>query len=140
MADFKIKERAFRSGRIELRKQFHVQRRLGVVYPAFAGAKAVMNADPIMAASYITNAMMRLSDEDWDFVIDACLDVVAVYQGGDLWVPVKTVGAKTMQFSDLGLVDLNMIVFNVIYENFAPFIDALPSLVSAITDKVKTPV
>ena len=87
---------------------------------------------------FVTNALMRLSDEDWDFVIDACLDLVKVQQA-NMWVPIKTVGAKTMQFADFTLADLDIIIFNVLYEHFAPFIDALPSLISAVTDKVSAP-
>jgi hypothetical protein len=138
MAEFSLKNMVFRSGRMELRKQFHVQRRIGIVYPAFAAAKAIIEGDaitgPPVAINYITNAMLRLNDADWDFVIDACLDLVHVQQG-QLWVPLKTQGTNTLQFNDLGLDDLNLIIFNVLYEHFAPFIAALPSLVSAITGK-----
>lgn len=139
MADFTIKGRSYRSGKIDLIKQFHIQRRLGVIYPAFAAAKAVMAVDKIVAAGYITNAMVRLSDADWDFVIDECLAVVKVEQAATLWVDLKTRGAPTLQFADITLEDLNLIVFNVLFEHFAPFIDALPSLISAITSSSKKP-
>ena len=138
MAEFTIKGRAYRSGKMDLRKSFFVRNRIAVVYPAFAGAKAVMGSDPILAAGYITSAMRRLSDEDWAYVIDACLDLVQVQQGS-MMVPIKTQGASTLQFADMTLDDVDLIVFNVLFEHYAPFIGALPSLISAIMDKVKTP-
>ena len=133
MADFKMGPYVCRSGRMDLFKQFHVQRRISIIYPAFAGAKAVYKTDPIIAMSYITSAMMRLSDADWDFVLHACLDVVQVQQG-NAWCPIKTSGTTQLQYADLQLANLNMLLYHVIYEHFAPFIDALPLMASTILE------
>lgn len=130
MVDFTINGRTFRSSKMELRKQFHVHRRIALIYPAFLGARAVMDNDPLLAVGYISSAVNRLNDGDWDFIMDACLDVVKVQQAENLWVDVKTKGTSLLQFQDITLTDLDLVMLYVIEENLGPFIDALPSLTS----------
>lgn len=137
MADFAVNGVQFRSAKMDLRKQFHVQRRIALIYPALLGAKAVMESDPLLAVGYVSTAINRLGDEDWDFILNACLEVVQVQQAATLWVNIKTAGADTLQFNNLTLADLDLIVFNVLFENLGPFIDALPSLSSAISSLLK---
>jgi hypothetical protein len=137
MANFTIKAREFRTNKIDLFKQLQIEKRIALVFPAFAGARAVVEQDPIIAAGYITNALHRLPDDDMIFVINECLAAVQVRQATDMWVDLKTRGANSLQFSDIELEDLHLIVAYVLVENFAPFIAALPSLISSILGLIK---
>lgn len=136
MADFTVNGIACKSGKMDLWAQMHVQRRIAVAYPALAGAVKIFKADPILASGYVTQALSRLSNEDWDFIVNNSLDQVQVLQK-EHWVPLKTKGQNTLQFPNIALPDLYLIIFNVLFDHYAPFIDALPSLVSAVMDLLK---
>lgn len=138
MAEFSVKNVPFRTSKMDLRKQFHIQRRIALIYPGLLGAKAVMETDPLLAVGYVSTSLNRLGDDDWDFVMDACLETVQVMQAQNMWVNLKTSGARTLQF-DLTLADLDLIIFHVLFDTLGPFIDALPSLRSEISSLLQKP-
>lgn len=138
MAKFTIKGNVYSSGKIDLFKQLQLEKRIGPVYPALAAAKAVSNADPMVGLGYVTSSFNRMSDEDLLFVVNECLAVVQVQQGEGLWVQIKTPGSQSLQFDDLTLSDIHLIVFYVLKETFEPFIAALPDLVSVVTETIKS--
>lgn len=124
MAEFVISDRHYRSHQIPVRKQFHVLRRMGSLYPSIVVAETLKASDPVLAISSVAQALSHLSDTDTDFVLDACLAVTVVKQAENLWVPIVNASGD-FQFKELGITDLLQICRAVLEENFGPFIRGL---------------
>lgn len=133
MADFTINGVAYQSKMIDGQKQIHVMKRLLPAFTALAGVatglvrpELVGGEEPApdterlaFVLAPVARELAALSDDDVDFVLNACLDVtsrrLAVGVG---WAPVRQNGFVQDQ-ADSRFVTRLSIAWNVIGENFA---------------------
>lgn len=123
MPKFSVNGMEFSSSRMPVRRQFHVARKLGAIFPAIVQALAYREKDPLLAATCIAGSLCRIPDVEADFILDACLSIVQLRQG-DQWVSIVTPSGE-MMFDSINLMTLNTIVWNVLVDHFASFMDAL---------------
>jgi hypothetical protein len=108
----------YRIGRIDARKQFHVARRLA---PLLAGMGGLANKSAGFAAvlAPITEALSSMSDEDVDYVLDACLGVCQRLQQDGRPAPVMT--RSGLMFEDIDMGQMIQLAVKVIQENLGGF-------------------
>ncbi len=130
MTEIEIDGQTYRFGKLDARRQWHVVRR---VAPALAGVVSLVGAaqdddgailskiEPFLAA------LGRMTDEDTDYVLDACLSVVHRKVDGDRgWA---SVGLSTaLMFDDIGLATMMKIAFESGRENLGGFFAELRSM------------
>ena len=141
--EFTIGKDVYRSGKLNAFSQLHIARRLT---PCMGQLAALASLDPEriqfikdgagklidikgdinLVITPLTNAITALSDEDVEYVLNACLEVTERKQTGNKWAPLR-VNNVTM-FDGLNLPALIQIAYHVILENLADFISGLPSL------------
>lgn len=111
----------YRIGRIDARKQFHVARRLA---PLLAGMGESALADKAggFAAMVgpLTTALSSMSDEDVDYVLDACLYVCQRIQPNGQGAPVIA-RSGGMMFEDIDMGQMIQLAVKVIQENLGGF-------------------
>jgi len=118
-----IKDRKYRAGRMDARRQFHVVRRLT---PLISGLTdlAALKADPMAALGPIAETIADMKDEDADYILDACLSVAERQQAAGGWAKVMQSGS--LMFEDLDMADMLRLAGAVLWENLSGFFDALP--------------
>lgn len=101
------------------REQFHVVRRLG---PAIMGflATGVTGGGIAGAIGPIIDHLSKMSDEDSDYVLDHCLNVVQRSQPNNEWVKVRAPNGSLM-FNDIELPQLINLTRAVLTENLRGF-------------------
>jgi hypothetical protein len=109
----------YRVGRIDARKQFHVARRLA---PLLAGMSTLGDKSAGFAALIgpLTDALSGMSDEDVDYVLDACLGVCQRIQANGQGAPVVNRGGALM-FEDMDMGQMIQLAVKVIQENLGGF-------------------
>ena len=109
----------YRIGRIDARKQFHVARRLA---PLLAGMGSVADKNAGFAAFLgpLTDALSGMSDEDVDYVLDACLSVCQRLQPNGQGAPIVSRGGGLM-FEDIDMGQMIRLAVKVIQENLGGF-------------------
>ena len=113
-------------------KQLHVVRRLvpvGAKLAPLAGS-----ADTAGALQGLAEVAGNLSDDDVEYVINACLDVTQIRDGGG-FAPLRAQG-QTMY--PLELATLLQIAARVLQDNLSGFFAALPSVSSPEAGMVST--
>lgn len=115
--DMQIGGQEYQSGKLDAKRQFHVSRRLA---PVFTAMTEVANGDESM--SPLLSAISKMSDEDCDYVINACLAVVKRRQNNG-WSNVLNAQGGLM-FDDIDLPVMLQIVSQVIQENLSGFFAA----------------
>lgn len=110
---------SYRIGRMGARDQFHVVRRLG---PAIMGFLASGAAGSGLAGAIgpIVDHLSRMSDEDSDYVLDHCLNVVQRMQPNNEWARVRAPNGALM-FNDIELPQLINLTRAVLTENLRGF-------------------
>ena len=136
MSEFQINGHTYRAGKMNAKRQMHVMRRVAPVLPNVAGLATIFSGrDPgsvtLMelspALSPIANAISHMSDDDCEYVLDACLSVVQRQQAQS-WAPLWNQAAGAPQFADVELPAMLQIASRVLQENFAGFLGGLPSV------------
>lgn len=130
MGDFTVAGHQFKCGKMGAFQQFHVARRLapilGSLKEAFAsaGAGKGMTDGELLEVIFepMANAISRMSDEDAEYVLNACLDTVQMQQG-TVWVRIRS--GKQMMFDFIGLPEMMQITVAVLQDNFANFFSGL---------------
>lgn len=141
MIEFEINGVQYRADKLDAKRQFHLSRKLAPVVPKLvpmfaklaALAKAADGAamtDTIMgdlsgfadAAAPFMDALAQMREDDADYVLNCCLSVVKMNQGG-MWTPMARDGV--LMFSDLDLSQLLPLVVRVIRDNLGNFIRGL---------------
>jgi hypothetical protein len=130
--EFELEGKKFRCEKMDTFKQFAVLRRLGALFPTARGAIDIWPKDPMLAVSYMMAAFSKLSDEDANYLINACLAVCKFQQGKDLWVDLMT--GNTPMFNDMELPMVLQICWKVLEHNFGSFTQGL---LSKLQDLVK---
>lgn len=133
MQEFTSGKLTFRAGRLDARKQFHIARRLASLLGELGSLAdlqgAVSRKDEaslLVLAGALGRALASLRDEDADYILDACLDVVEVRQdGGAGWARLR---ANGVTMYELDLAQLMTVAARVIQSNMAGFMAALPGL------------
>ncbi|MFM0044125.1 phage tail assembly chaperone [Paraburkholderia sediminicola] len=108
----------YRIGRIDARKQFHVARRLA---PLLAGMGGAPDRGEGFAAFLgpLSDALSGMSDEDVDYVLDACLGVCHRIQPSGHPAPVMT--RSGLMFEDIDMGQMIQLAIKVIQENLGGF-------------------
>jgi len=129
VSEFVVGGHTYRAGKMLVKKQLHVIRRIGPILTdlgSLATLKTGASMAEVMAAlTPIANAVGAMSDADLDYVMDSCLNV-CLRQQGDAWTPVWNARAGAAQFADILLPALLQLTARVMQENFSDFLDALP--------------
>ena len=133
MQEFKSGKLTFRAGRLDARKQFHIARRLASLLGELGsladlqGALAQKDEASLLAvAGAVGRALASLRDDDADYILDACMDVVEVRQdGGAGWARLR---ANGVTMYELDLPQLMTVAARVIQSNMAGFMAALPEI------------
>lgn len=129
MSDFVVNGQNYRAGKLPAMTQLHIARRLAPVMAALAPSLADMKSAGDFSLSNmgavlepVAMAVGRLSDEDCEYVLGACLSVVSRKRDGDTgWAPIWNQDAKMLQFQELQLMDMLTIAGHVIVQNLGSF-------------------
>lgn len=138
--EFTIGKDVYRAGKMDAFTQLHVVRRLTPCVgklAGLAGGKVKLKYGPDGKVEDIdgdldsvlgplAGAISALSDEDVEYVLNACLEVTERKQNGGGWAALRVRG-QTM-FDNLTLPVLLQIAYHVIRENLTDFFGDLPSL------------
>jgi hypothetical protein len=115
---------SYRIGRIDARKQFHVSRRLMPLLARLGGAAALKSqagADGFTKfLGPLSEVLSKMSDEDVDYVLDACLSVCQRIQPNGQGAPVMARGGG-MMFNDIDMGQMVQLTVHVIRENLSGF-------------------
>lgn len=122
--EFTVGDRRYRAGRLNAFDQSHIVRRIAPLMSAFAGVVEQARSDPGNAFAPLAQAFAGMSDVDVEYVQKKALAVVETEQGAEKWAPVMT-RSGVLMFDDIGMLEMNMIVFEVLKENLAPFFAGL---------------
>lgn len=129
MTEFEINGVQYRSDRMDAKKQFHVARRLAPLLAGLGGAIKGEKAGFAEFVGPIADAVSKMSDEDTDYVIDACLRVVQRQQG-QTWQAVTSRGGDLM-FDDIDLPVMLRLTVAVIQQSLGGFFPGGPSASTA---------
>jgi len=109
----------YRIGRIDARKQFHVARRLAPLL-AGLGDAASLNGDGFAKfLGPIADALSHMSDDDVDYVLDACLSVCHRVQPNGQGAQVMT--RSGLMFQDIDMGQMIQLAVKVIQSNLGGF-------------------
>jgi hypothetical protein len=109
----------YRIGRIDARKQFHVARRLAPLLAGMSGLTKGGGFDALVGP--LTAAISGMSDEDVDYVLDACLGVCQRIQPNGQGAPVIA-RSGGMMFEDIDMGQMVQLAVKVIQENLGGFL------------------
>lgn len=127
MTEFEIGGVQYRAATMDARRQFHVARRLSMLFKAPASALQSLNVKTndgtAEAITGFFDAIAEMPDRDLDYVIDACLDTVSRKDGG-AWTALRRDGVLMYE---LDLYTQGAIVYHVIKAALAGFFASLPS-------------
>ncbi|MDD3310951.1 phage tail assembly chaperone [Pseudodesulfovibrio sp.] len=121
--DLTINGNAYRAGRMDARRQFHVVRRLAPIISGLTDLKSLMG-DPMAALGPLADAIAEMKDADADYILDACLAVVERKQPAGGWAKVMVNGG--LMFQDLDMAAMLRLTWAVLQEDMQGFFDALP--------------
>jgi hypothetical protein len=132
--EVEVKKIMYRIGKMSPWDQFHVARKLApVLWSAFDAARAA-GTDPTNLTDMATfgvlgtplNVLARMSNEDSEYVMRTCLNVVARKDGvSNKFMPVTAANGAFM-YDDIKMPDMVRLVFEVMKDNLGDFMDALP--------------
>jgi len=126
---FTIKEHEYSAGKISAKQQFHIVRRLLPFFEGFVQGGNVNTESMDVSLGAFLKVAGTMPDEPLDYIIDNCISVVK-RKDGNVWAAISTQlwnGKSALQYEDIDMTALLMIVFNVIKRNLSGFFDALPS-------------
>ncbi|MGX6999912.1 phage tail assembly chaperone [Caballeronia sp. KNU42] len=110
----------YRVGHMDVRKQFHVARRIGPAMLGFLGGSMLKGAKLSDMIGPVVDALSKMSDEDSDYVLDQCLAVVTRAQNGGEWARVIAPSGGLM-FQDIDLAQMLKLAQAVLKENLRGF-------------------
>lgn len=128
MTDLTLGDHQFILGKMPVRKQFHVARRLAPLFSSFVGQQSAEGARASLAdlqIQPIAQALAGMEDADCDYVLDACLSVVKLMQDGRA-VPIMSTGGQ-MMFGFITMPQMLQIAAEVVMQDLSAFMVAAPS-------------
>jgi len=130
MSEVIIGEATYRTGKLNPIIQLHIARRLA---PAFAAmglrAADLKQQTDVSLGDFlepIAAIAAKMTDEDVEYVIYACLNVISKKQPGDRWQTVLLNGSKKLQFEDIDMPLMMRLAAAVVQENLGGFFALLP--------------
>ena len=138
--EFTIKGTVYRAGKLDAFTQLHIVRRLTPCIgklAALAGGNVKLkygedgkvvdiDGDLDVVMTPLADAIIAMSDEDVEYVLNACLEATERKQAGGVWAALRVKGVT--MFDGLTLPVLIQIAYYIIRENLADFFGELPSL------------
>ncbi|MGI4851695.1 MAG: phage tail assembly chaperone [Janthinobacterium lividum] len=134
MNSLTIGEHEFSIGRMPVRKQFHVARRLAPLMSSMVGQLDALRSAPAPLAETgadkldsilsrlkiapIADALADMNDADCDYILDACLDVVSIKQGERMFPLMR--GGR-MMFDFITMPQMLQIAAEVVKQDLAGF-------------------
>ncbi|MDR6182043.1 phage tail assembly chaperone [Asaia bogorensis] len=130
MADIEIGEKAFITGRLSARQQFHVARRLAPLFAAMVGNGGKSDLAGIASSgdvdlSKVASSIANLSDADCDYVLDTCLSVVKYRDSGTVCNVALPGGQLRYDWIDMQM--MLRLAGAVVQDNLAGFMPTAPS-------------
>jgi hypothetical protein len=131
--DVTVGDHNYRIGKLPAMTQFHVVRRIGPVLASMgisitemaASGKSLRNdGDLLSIMGTVSDVVAKMSNEDVEYVIYSCLDVVKRQQG-ERFMPVMT-GRTNFQFQDIGMDTMLRLTVEVLKENLGGFFPVPP--------------
>lgn len=144
MSEFTINGINYRAGSLDAFKQFHLSRKIAPIVPTVIpvflklSQQGNLSGDLTGVAEVLepfANGIADMDDETAEYIIHVCLSVVQ-RQNGPMWTNVWNASNNVCMFDDMDLSVILKIVFRVIQDNLAPFIQGL--LTSQSSDPVLT--
>lgn len=132
MTEVTIGQTAYRIGKLDAIKQFHLARRLAPIQLAMgmsakdlAGLGKDADELSIMAAIMgpIADQVAKMSDDEVNYILRMCLGVVS-RQGGEKWA--KVMVGNDLMFDDIEMPHLMRLTIAVVQENLGGFFAGLP--------------
>jgi len=141
MAEFSIGEHAYRTRKMDVKRQFHVARRLGpllshftaampqlmklaeVNTPEALGDAEIMQQFELMVTPMITE-LSHMPENDANYILDSCMMVTqraSGANGAQRWQDIWNIRAGALQFEDITLPEMLQIAKEVLTENLAGF-------------------
>lgn len=120
--EVELNGRTYRVGKMDVRKQFHVARRLAPVFATLGEIATKKASDLLAVAGPLAEVLSRLSDEDCDYVIDACLQAATREHKGQ-FSPVMSRNG-TLMFQDIEMPEMLQLAIAVIQDNMSSFFPA----------------
>lgn len=130
-------------GKMDARRQFHVARRVGPLLALMGNVAAAVAHIPASDEAKAENAqneeaagrfllfmgplaekLQEMSDEDLDYVINACLSVTSRKEG-ERWAPMMAADGRSFMFQDLALPQLLQLTVESLRENLGNFFDTV---------------
>lgn len=148
MREFEVGGHKYTAGKLDAFKQFHVARRLAGVIPALGEAIpalkiALLDAQGkdqdeaaigfLGALGPLTEVIASMKDEDADYVLNECLSACKREVKDGTWAPVRSNGV--LMYEDIELAEMLQIAWEVLQENLASFMGALPSTIPGTGSK-----
>jgi len=141
--EFTIGKDVYRAGKLDAFKQLHIVRRLTPCIGPLVQLAAIepekfkvekdtegnvskINGDFSQVSGPLVGAITALSDEDVEYVLNACLEAAERKQSGGKWASLRVNGVT--MFDALTLPAMLQIAYYVILENLEDFFSGLPSL------------
>ena len=122
-ADVTIGDKTFIIGKMPAETQFHVFRRaMPLLKPILESLKQGIKFGPLMLVQ-ISGELSQMKDDDLNYVIRECKNVVSVMGPTGKAMPLM-VNGNTM-FADFDLPMLMQLTWAVLMENFRPFLSGL---------------
>ena len=126
MAEVKLGEHTYRTGRLNAIQQWEIFRRLGPILPALSaefreGVEATPGARWIMSA--VSGLLAELKQENADYILHAALAAVERYDPAvQAWFSVVAMnGTGNLQYQDIELLTMLELIDRVIQENMHGF-------------------
>ena len=122
--EFTVGDRKYRAGRLNAFDQSHIVRRIAPLMSAFAGTVEQIKADPGNAFGPLAQAFAGMTDADVEYIQKKALAVVETEQAPEKWAPVMA-RSGVLMFDDIGMLEMNQIVFEVLKDALTPFFTGL---------------
>ena len=129
--EFEVSGHQFRATKMSAFAQFHVARRVGPFITKLGDLEALASStkdsslnEVLASVEPLLEMLAAMSDQNAEYILNACLDVVRIKQGTS-YCPVRSNGGGLM-YDFLGLPEMAQIAWKVMEHNLAGFFTALP--------------
>lgn len=134
--EFEHKGVAYKVGKLDAMRQFHVVRRLAPFLATLAGSgikPGQVGDDMAGLLEPLAGLLGSMSDADAEYVLMACLSAAERKQPAGGWA--KVVGGGSLMFEDIDMAAMLHIAWQVIQHNLSGFFAGLPQ---GLTDVHRT--
>jgi len=130
---FPLGEHQYHIGKLNAMKQFHITRRLApalaTVGMSVAQLKELKGLDDMASLlGPVSGVLAAMEDKDADYIIFTCLAVVTRVQSDGRPAPITVAGENRLMFEDINMPQMLRLVFEVVRENMAGFMQELGDL------------